>query len=109
MVNIPYIKVGDTLSVPIQWVDKATGLGIAIDSETSISCRFLTSYGAEFFPDVIIDSDQTNNAGYFTLFMTDVQTSEFLPCKITTDIEITVSGKVKHSDDFIFEVRRSIT
>lgn len=109
MKNIPYFKIGDTLLIPIQWVDSETDLGIPIASDTLISCTMLTSYGVEYFPDVIINPDQNGSAGSFTISLPSTITETLKPCTITTDIKIVVNGQVKHSDDFTFSVKRSIT
>lgn len=109
MLNIPYFKIGDTFQVQIQWVDKNTGLGIPITQNIQVACRLLTSYNVEFLPDVIIAPDQDTQAGFFTLFLGPDITSTFKPCTITTDIKITIDGQVKHSEDFSFIVKRSIT
>lgn len=65
--NIPYIKIGDTLNIPVDWVDSETGECVSIDSNVTIECTFLTSYGVEFFPDIIIDPDQLNRKGKFQI------------------------------------------
>lgn len=107
--KLPYIKVGDTVNIPIYWVDADTGEGIEIDSTITVECTLLTSYGVEFLPDVIIASDQIADKGKFTIHLPDSLTLTMKPCIITTDFKISVNGQVKHSDDFTFEVRRSIT
>ena len=107
--NIPYIKIGDTLNIPVDWIDSETGEGILIDSNVSIECVFLTSYGVEFLPDIIIDPDQLNRRGKFQIRLLSSITETILPCIITTDLKVIVNDQVRHSADFSFEVRRSIT
>ena len=107
--NIPYIKIGDTLNIPVDWVDSETGEGVSIDSNVTIECTFLTSYGVEFFPDIIIDPDQLNRKGKFQIRLASSITETLLPCIVTTDLKVIINGQVRHSADFNFEVRRSIT
>jgi len=107
--NIPYFKIGDTLNIPVQWTDEDTKLGVPITLDTEIKCTILTSYGVRFFPDVIIEPDQVTNAGKFVIKLASTETEKFLACKATLDIRVTINGQVKHSEDFSFYVRRSIT
>lgn len=106
--NLPYFKIGDTLNIPVVWTDE-NDVAIEIPSGAEIACTILTSYGVRFFPDVIIDPDQVNNTGQFTISLSPETTETFIPCTATLDIRMTFDGVVKHSQDFSFIVKRSIT
>lgn len=107
--NLPYFKIGDTLNIPVQWIDEDTDQGVIINPDYVIACTILTSYGVKFFPDVTINPDQVFHAGEFTIHLPASVTETMMPCTATLDIKVSIGDEVKHSEDFSFIVKRSIT
>ena len=105
-----YVKIGDSLDVPIQMVDSTTGLGIEITPSMSFSCSIINLLGEVIAtPTVTPYPDQINDKGYMLISVPTSVTSTWQVGKVKTDIKMTVGGSVRHSQEFSFYVVGAIT
>ena len=105
-----YVKIGDSLDVPIQMVDSTTGLGIEITPSMSFSCSIINLLGEVIAtPTVTPYPDQINDKGYMLLSVSTSVTSTWQVGKVKTDIKMAVGGSVRHSQEFSFYVVGAIT
>ena len=108
--NKPYVKIGDSLDVPIQMVDSTTGEGIEITPSMSFSCSIINLLGEVIAtPTVTPYPDQVTDTGYMLLSVPTSVTSTWQVGKVKTDIKMTVGGSVRHSQEFSFYVVGAIT
>ena len=105
-----YIKIGDSLDVPIQMVDSTTGLGVEITPSMSFSCSVVNLLG-EVVATLTVTPypDQVTDTGYMLLSVPTSVTSTWQEGKVKTDIKMTVGGSVRHSQEFSFYVVGAIT
>ena len=105
-----YVKIGDSLDVPIQMVDSTTGLGVEITPSMSFSCSIINLLGEVIAtPTVTPYPDQINDKGYMLLSVPTSVTSTWQVGKVKTDIKMAVGGSVRHSQEFSFYVVGAIT
>ena len=106
----PYVKIGDSLDVPIQMVDSTNGLGVEITPSMTFSCSIINLLGEVIAtPTVTPYPDQVTNTGYMLLSVPTSVTSTWQVGKVKTDIKMTVGGSVRHSQEFSFYVVGAIT
>lgn len=106
-----FMKAGDSLDIPIQFMDKDTGLGLAIDlalMQISASVRDLKGCKLADF-EVTPYLDQVIDAGYVLLSISADITNNWSEGTTFFDIKLEQNGKVKHSETVTFTVKRSIT
>ena len=108
--NKPYIKIGDSLDVPIQMVDSTTGGGVEITTGIVFTCTIVNLLNEVIAtPTVTPYPDQINDKGYMLLSVPTSVTSTWQVGKVKTDIKMAVGSSVRHSQEFSFYVVESIT
>lgn len=100
----PQFKVGDTFTVPVQFIDSATQEAIEITSDMTFTCAILDSHGNKITTPKI---DVLQEKGY--LLISDMNTSSWAIGYATLDIKLMQGNAIRHSQDFRFEIKRSIT
>jgi hypothetical protein len=105
---IGYFKIGDSFSVPMQLFDTETNQGIEITLAMTITCRLVNSVGT-LVSDCVITPypDQVTDKGWFTISVLD--TTQWTVGVVTGDVKVEIDGSIKHSDNFCFNVVKSIT
>ena len=105
-----YIKIGDSLDVPIQMIDSTNGLGVEITPSMSFSCSIINLLGEVIAtPTVTPYPDQVTDTGYMLLSVPTSVTSTWQVGKVKTDIKMAIGGSVRHSQEFSFYVVGAIT
>ena len=108
--NKPYVKIGDSLDVPIQMIDSTTGGGVEITTSMVFTCTIVNLLNEVIAtPTVTPYPDQINDKGYMLLSVPTSVTSTWQVGKVKTDIKMTVGGSVRHSQEFSFYVVGAIT
>lgn len=105
----PYMKRGDTFSLPVKFKDSETGEGIPLSSAYTIECVILLPKNIRFTPSIQIYPNQLVDAGRFILSATAEETALWDLGVATMDIKITYDGSVRHSDNFSFKIVERIT
>lgn len=109
MNNIPYFKVGDTFHVPIKFFDTETDYPVEITPDMTVSCNIKLSSSRVIYSPVVtvLDQNINENKGYVILSVDD--TTGWTVGQAVLDIKLIWGGSIRHSQDFKFNVVRSIT
>lgn len=105
----PIIKIGDSFSVPVQFHDTDTGQGMALTADMIISCQIVNAIGQVIATPSITKLDQTTNIGMLLLEVSPTVTHSWKAGSAHLDIKLEVAGNIRHSQNFQFQIERSIT
>ena len=105
-----YIKGGDSFSVPIQFIDTETNLGLKITPEMVITSAIKNLRG-EVIATVLVEpyADQDINAGFILLSVEPTVTQTWCVGNAFCDVKVALNGQVKHSETITFMIKESIT
>ena len=108
--NKPYVKIGDSLDVPIQMVDSTNGLGVEITPSMSFSCSIVNLLGEVIAtPTLTLYPNQVADKGFILMSVESSVTSTWNVGKAKMDIKFELNGSTRHSQDFSFYIIEAIT
>lgn len=106
----PYFKIGDSFSVPIELVNPETNTNVEITPNMSFECSIVDVSGQEIAsPSITPYPDQVANKGWLLMEVPTSVTETWKVGKARFDIKVIIDSAVRHTQDFTFEVRESIT
>ena len=92
---LPIFKVGDTFTVPIQFINSDTKEPIVITSDMQFSCAILDARGNTVTTPTV---EPLPEDGY--LLISELDTSQWATGIATLDIKLVQGDGVRHSQDF---------
>lgn len=108
----PILYTGDTFEFPIQFVKTDTGVdvGLELTDEMNITAAIADRNGDVIAqPTVTPYADQSTNTGYALVTLpTGESTENWTVGECEMQFEVSVNGKVKHSQKFKFLLEASI-
>ena len=107
---IPYFIAGDTFKVPFQLYDIKTGKGFEITQEMEIAVKIVDIQGrliAE--PEVTVYPNQQTDKGFVLLSVAPNVSATWRSGFALFDIKVMISGQIKHSSKYKFEVDEAIS
>lgn len=108
MSNNAYFKIGDTFSVPAQFYDTETKLGVPISPSMVLAARVTNKMGTLIADCVVTPyADQVADAGWFLISVAD--TTTWPVGEAMFDIKITNNSSIKHSMNECFRIIKGIT
>ncbi len=99
-------KQGDTFSLPIQFYDTETKLGMIITDEMVISSQIANTSGQVIATPTI---SKLTEAGMILLEVPASITQNWKVGKAQLDIKLIIENSVRHSQTLSFSIERSIT
>lgn len=106
----PYIKVGDSFDVPIRLINTVDKTGIEITPDMEFSCSIINVAGDVIAtPTITPYPNQVDDKGFILLSVPTSVTATWSVGKALLDIKVIIGQSVKHSQDYTFDIRRSIT
>ena len=112
MQPMPILYTGDTFEFPIQFVKTETGVdvGLELTDVMSITAAIADRNGDVIAQPVVTPyADQSANTGYAVVTLpTGQSTDNWAVGECEMQFEVSVNGKVKHSQKFKFIVEASI-
>lgn len=100
------IKQGDSFSLPIQFYDTETKLGMNITDEMFISSQIINTSGQVIATPSVIKLVET---GMILLEVPTSITQNWKAGKAQLDIKLVIENSVRHSQTLSFNIERSIT
>lgn len=104
------IKIGDSFAIPIQFYDTKTDKGFAIPDDAILSTKIVNSSKQVIAePEIRIDQDQVNNAGFIYIEVAPSVTEGWKAGAAQLDIKMELNGQIRHSQTIQFLIEASIT
>lgn len=103
------IKIGDSFTLPIQFYDTATGEGLTITDDMTITADIINSMGHAIAIPSISKLDQGINSGMILLEVPASTTQQWKVGSAQLDIKLQIRESVRHSQNIQFNIERSIT
>lgn len=106
----PVFKIGDTFALPVQFINTETNDGLELTQDMEISAKIINSMNQIIAtPAITVYPDQSENKGFILLEVDPLITNLWKAGSAMFDIKLMMNGQIKHSQDFKFQIQRSIT